>query len=90
MRAPTTIYFLEPQNLELLLEVNMASHAKSGSSTLQTVFTAPKFRATVGNALTPTHPPLSDASSRSSSPCHLSPLPQPLVVALLDTPDRWM
>jgi hypothetical protein len=50
-RAPTTIHFLEPQHLELLLEVNMASRTKSGSSALQTVFTAPTFRATVGDAL---------------------------------------
>jgi hypothetical protein len=44
-------YFLEPQCLELLLEVNMALHPKSGSRALQTVFTAPKFRASVGDAL---------------------------------------
>jgi hypothetical protein len=49
-RAPTTIHFLEPKNLELLLEMNMASRAKSRSSAPQNVFTAPKFRATVGDA----------------------------------------
>jgi hypothetical protein len=46
-----TSYFLEPQCLDLLLEVNMASRPKSGSSALQTIFTAPKFRASVGDAL---------------------------------------
>jgi hypothetical protein len=50
-RAPTTL-FLQLQNLDLLLEVNMASRAKHGSSVLQSVFTAPKFRAFVGDALT--------------------------------------
>jgi hypothetical protein len=30
----------------------MASHPKDGPSALQTVFTAPKFRASVGDALT--------------------------------------
>jgi hypothetical protein len=49
--TPKTIYFLEPQGLELLLEVNMALRPKSGSSALQTVFTAPKFKASVGDAL---------------------------------------
>jgi hypothetical protein len=43
--------FLQSQNLELLLEVNMASRAKSGSSALQIAFTAPKFRASIRDAL---------------------------------------
>jgi hypothetical protein len=43
--------FLQPQHLELLLEVNMASRAKHGWSALQSVFTAPKFSASVGDAL---------------------------------------
>jgi hypothetical protein len=44
--------FLQPQHLELLLEVNMASRAKHGWSALQSAFTAPKFSASVGDALT--------------------------------------
>jgi hypothetical protein len=43
--------FLQPKHLELLIEVNMASRAKHGSSALQSAFTAPKFRATAGDAL---------------------------------------
>jgi hypothetical protein len=43
--------FLQPQHLELLLEVNMASRAKHGWSVLQSAFTAPKFSASVGDAL---------------------------------------
>jgi hypothetical protein len=39
------------QNLELLLEVDIASRAKSGFSALQTTFIASKFRAFVENAL---------------------------------------
>jgi hypothetical protein len=44
--------FLQPKHLELLMEVNMASRPKHGWNTLQSAFTAPKFRATVGDALT--------------------------------------
>jgi hypothetical protein len=47
--TPKTIYFLQPQCLELLLEVNIISRPKDGSSALQTVFTTLKFR---GDALT--------------------------------------
>jgi hypothetical protein len=43
--------FLQPKHLELLVEVNMASRAKHGWSALQSAFTAPKFRATAGDAL---------------------------------------
>jgi hypothetical protein len=43
--------FLQPKHLELLVEVNMASRAKHGWSALQSTFTAPKFSATVGDAL---------------------------------------
>jgi hypothetical protein len=43
--------FLQPQNLELLLEKNIASRTKHEWSALQSAFTAPKFSATVGNAL---------------------------------------
>jgi hypothetical protein len=39
--------FLQPQYLELLLEVNMALRVKHGWSALQSAFTASKFRATV-------------------------------------------
>jgi hypothetical protein len=42
---------LQLQNLELLLEENMASHAKHVWSVLQSSFTAPKFSASVGDAL---------------------------------------
>jgi hypothetical protein len=47
--------FLQPKHLELLMMVNMASRAKHGWSALQSVFTAPKFRAlemllAIGNA----------------------------------------
>jgi hypothetical protein len=49
-RAPTTIHFLEPQNLELLLEINMASRSKNEYSALQTGYTSSNFRATVGYA----------------------------------------
>jgi hypothetical protein len=45
--------FLQPKHLELLVEVNMASCAKHGWSALQSAFTAPKFRATAGDALRP-------------------------------------
>jgi hypothetical protein len=44
--------FLQPKHLELLMEVNMASRAKHGWSALQSAFTAPKFSATAGDALT--------------------------------------
>jgi hypothetical protein len=43
--------FLQPKHLELLVEVNIASHAKHGWSALQSAFTAPKFSATAGDAL---------------------------------------
>jgi hypothetical protein len=43
--------FLQPQHLELLLEVNMASCAKHRWSALQSAFTTPKFSASVGDAL---------------------------------------
>jgi hypothetical protein len=43
--------FLQPKHLELLVEVNMASRAKHEWSALQSAFTAPKFRATAGDAL---------------------------------------
>jgi hypothetical protein len=43
--------FLQPKHLELLVEVNMASRPKHEWSALQSVFTAPKFRATAGDAL---------------------------------------
>jgi hypothetical protein len=43
--------FLQPKHLELLVEVNMASRPKHGWSALQSAFTAPKFRATAGDAL---------------------------------------
>jgi hypothetical protein len=43
--------FLQPQNLELLLEENIASRTKHEWSALQSAFTAPKFSATVGDAL---------------------------------------
>jgi hypothetical protein len=39
--------FLQSQNLELLLEINMTSRAKHGSSALQSAFTEPKFRAKI-------------------------------------------
>jgi hypothetical protein len=43
--------FLQPKHLELLVEVNMTSRAKHEWSALQSAFTAPKFSATVGDAL---------------------------------------
>jgi hypothetical protein len=38
--------------LQPLKKLYMAPHAKSGSSVLQIIFIAPKFRATIGDALT--------------------------------------
>jgi hypothetical protein len=43
--------FLQLKHLELLVEVNMTSRTKYGWSALQSVFTAPKFSATAGDAL---------------------------------------
>jgi hypothetical protein len=43
--------FLQPQNLELLLKENIASRTKHEWSALQNDFTAPKFSATVRDAL---------------------------------------
>jgi hypothetical protein len=37
--------FLQPKNLEFLLEMNMALRAKHRSSVLQSAFMVPKFRA---------------------------------------------
>jgi hypothetical protein len=59
---------LQPRNLELLLEGNIASRTKHEWNALQSVFTAPKFNATVGDALRPSELP----------PTHVKhPLPQP-------------
>jgi hypothetical protein len=43
--------FLQPQHLELLLEVNMALRVKHGWSALQSAFTASKFSATVRESI---------------------------------------
>jgi hypothetical protein len=45
--------FSQPKYLELLVEVNITSRPKHGWSVLQSAFTVPKFRTTVGDALTP-------------------------------------
>jgi hypothetical protein len=50
-RANQQLSIFRVQNLEFMLEV--ISCAKSGSRTLQTTFTTAKFRASVGDNLSP-------------------------------------